>query len=492
LRVSFCLVIGARVVPLPSQSEAASALRTLAPTNEASFAELDARDGSAAEAAAPSVHALIRSGHKPVAAPSLSSAANQTPPTPPAINQSASDRSKGPPQVLSMVERRLKAAARARVRPVNPGTGAEFSRTREAGGVGSTTRPKHGLSAQHLGALGANTAFDPQRAPSSLERAPNLSAWHASSTELGGSGDSGNYGSEAGDDGYNGGGGWAGPASSGSQAGRRSVPTVRERRASALAGATAAMRQVVAAKKGRVVGARCTLNYKGLGTMYPGRIARDRGDGTYDVDLNVASSSSGGAGFGFSGDLEARVPGEWVLPDYVEVGRAEAMDTFRGMFSGEGARAEDPFLVVFEAEDDDEADLLGSTSFGGSRTDAELSVAAYHAHLMGAIAGANGDDLPVGASFGDVLRGGLSEQDVVDLDLEAKLAARSLDAAKAAAIADAIREKEALAEAAKANAAGNDAKVADVILTFLRRSGVNVLKVTSACICMPLNNLPPL
>ena len=179
------------------------------------------------------------------------------------------------------------------------------------------------------------------------------------------------------------------------------------------------------------------------------------------------------------------------------------MDTFKGMFSGESARDEDALSlnadVVFEAEDDEEAELLdNNSSLVLSRTEAEVSQAAYHAQFMSnrldgeteeeeeekrpSSSGkqeAQGQENSTsnGASFGDALRGGLTEQDVEDLDLKAKIAARALEDAKAAAVAEAQAEKESREEAAKANAAANDAKVADAILTFLRRSGVNVLKV---------------
>lgn len=177
------------------------------------------------------------------------------------------------------------------------------------------------------------------------------------------------------------------------------------------------------------------------------------------------------------------------------------MDTFKGMFSGESARDEDALSlnadVVFEAEDDEEAELLdNNSSLVLSRTEAELSQAAYHAQFMSnRLDGETEEEekspsssgkqevqgqetsTPSEASFGDALRGGLTEQDVEDLDLKAKIAARALEDAKAAAVAEAQAEKEAREEAAKVNAAANDAKVADAILTFLRRSGVNVLKV---------------
>lgn len=306
------------------QTAATSALRDFAPNTSHPVEELNALDrllddGTTA-AALPSVHSFIRSGQKSPETPMGSSTSNQ-PPERAAPATTATERTSGRKRMksktTSMVERREKAAARARVRPVNPGTGAEFSRTREAGGVGSTTRPAHGLSAQHLSALGDSSAFDPARAPNAETRAQNASA-------LGAGGD---FGSDAGDDGFgdqvqhgtNGSGG-----AEQSQTGRRRSSlgmTARERRALALASSNAAMRQVVAAKKGRVLGARCTLNYKGLGVMYPGRIARVHGDGTYDVDLNApATLSSGGIAVAFSDDLEARVPGEWVFPDYVEVG----------------------------------------------------------------------------------------------------------------------------------------------------------------------------
>ena len=177
------------------------------------------------------------------------------------------------------------------------------------------------------------------------------------------------------------------------------------------------------------------------------------------------------------------------------------MDTFKGMFSGESARDEDALSlnadVVFEAEDDEEAELLdNNSSLVLSRTEAEMSQAAYHAQFMSnRLDGETEEEekrpsssgkqetqgqensTSNGASFGDALRGGLTEQDVEDLDLKAKIAARALEDAKAAAVAEAQAEKESREEAAKANAAANDAKVADAILTFLRRSGVNVLKV---------------
>lgn len=306
------------------QTAATSALRDFADDTNNPVEELNALDrllddGTTA-AALPSVHSFIRSGQKSPETPMGSSAANQPPER--ATQAATTDGTSGhkrlaPVKPMSMVERREKAAARARVRPVNPSTGAEFSRTREAGGVGSTTRPAHGLSAQHLSALGDSSAFDPARAPNALARAQNAAALDAG----------GDFGSDAGDDGFrdqvqqgtNGSGG-----AEQSQTGRRRSRlgmTARERRAIALASSNAAMRQVVAAKKGRVLGARCTLNYKGLGVMYPGRIARVHGDGTYDVDLNApATLSSGGIAVAFSDDLETRVPGEWVFPDYVEVG----------------------------------------------------------------------------------------------------------------------------------------------------------------------------
>jgi hypothetical protein len=308
---------------LVSQTAATSALRDFAEDTNNPVEELNALDrllddGTSA-AALPSVHSFIRSGQKSAETPLGSSTAIQPPvrPSPAATTKDISSvrSSKGPAKPMSMVERREKAAARARVRPVNPGTGAEFSRTREAGGVGSTTRPAHGLSAQHLSALGTSSAFDPARAPNAQARAQNASALNAR----------GDFGSDAGDDGFGdqfhrgSGSDRAAPARAGPRRGSLGL-TARERRATALASTNATMRQLVAAKKGRVLGARCTLNYKGLGVMYPGRIARVHGDGTYDVDLNApATLSSGGIAVAFSDDLETRVPGEWVFPDYVEV-----------------------------------------------------------------------------------------------------------------------------------------------------------------------------
>jgi hypothetical protein len=181
------------------------------------------------------------------------------------------------------------------------------------------------------------------------------------------------------------------------------------------------------------------------------------------------------------------------------------VDTFKGMFSGESARAEDPSLsvgVVFEAEDEEELELLDNNDslvVAHNRTEAELSQAAYHAQFMsnrfdgeleeekgdagsssGSKQASGKDDQPNDATERGTPRDNLTEQEVEDLDLKAKIAARSLEDAKAAAVAEAQAEKEAREEAAKANAAANDAKVADAILTFLRRSGVNVLKVLMA------------
>ena len=46
-------------------------------------------------------------------------------------------------------------------------------------------------------------------------------------------------------------------------------------------------------------GSKVEANYRGKGKFYPGRVKRDRGDGTFDVDYN-------------DGDKEVRVPADMI------------------------------------------------------------------------------------------------------------------------------------------------------------------------------------